>query len=386
MTLLLVMPFSLVMWLIMSFTSTLWVLQLMRTLLGVSQGIVGTASTNYLAEVTHSTVRGRLMSVLDMGRQTGILLVYIVGCMNLTWREIMLVCGCVSTLPTFIGLLFIPNSPRWLVTQSREEEAYESLVFLRGPHYDSKKELQSIVDHFQKATANTKSTMEQMKQMQEPNVLYRLVLMTVITILVQFSGNISIVTYCVPIFQAANSTMNSYGSAVSIASLRVAGIFVFMLLVERLGRRILMVTSSLLCTISLLFIGVFFMLKNTGSDVSTIGWLPLISLLVYMPFVVSITAVTAVLRSEMFATSIRAMAVSIMFAVFFLSMFAVTQFFPNMMETLGEQGTFWTYSISCLLLALVTVLLLPETSGLTLEEVDDTFKYGKKIVVPIPCV
>lgn len=385
-TLLLAMPFSLVLWLSMSFTSAVWVLQLMRALLGIAQGFIGTASANYLAEVTQSKLRGRLMSFLDIGRQSGILLVYVVGCLNLTWREVMLVCGCVTTLPTFIGLLLLPNSPRWLVTRGREEEAYEALVFLRGPHYDSKVELQSIVDHFNKATANQKTTMEQMKQMREPNVLYRLVFMAILTVLVQFTGNVPIVTYVVPIFQAANSNLNSYGSAVSIASLRVAGTLAFMLVVERVGRRILMVVSCLFCAVCLLLLGVYFLLQNTGADVSTIGWLPLVSLLTYMPFVVAIQAVLSILRSEIFSTSLRAVAVSTMFIVFFMSMFAVAQMFPIMTETIGEQGVFWTYSSSCLLLGLITAVLLPETRGLTLEEVDDTFKYGKKIVLPIPCV
>lgn len=385
-TLLLAMPFSLILWLSMSFTSAVWFLQLMRVLLGMAQGFIGTASTNYLAEVTQCEIRGRLMSFLDIGRQSGILLVYAIACLDLTWRNVMLVCGCVTALPTFIGLIFLPNSPRWLVTRGREEEAYKALVVLRGPHYDSKVELQSITDHYKAAIANHKTTMEQMKQMKQPNVLYRLAFMTILTILVQFTGNIPIVTYVVPIFQAAHSDLNSYGSAVSIATLRVAGILVFMLTVERFGRRVLMIVSSLLCAISLLFLGVYFLLQNIGSDVSTIGWLPLVSLLTYMPFVVGIQAVLSILRSEIFSTSLRAIAVSSMFIVFFLSMFIVALLFPIMTENLGEHGVFWTYSFSCLLLSLMTAVLLPETRGLTLEEVDDTFKYGKKIMVPIPCI
>ncbi|KAG0719000.1 Sugar transporter ERD6-like 11 [Chionoecetes opilio] len=73
-TLLLAIPFCLVLWLSMSFTSAVWVLLLLRALLGITQGIIGNASTNYLAEVTQSEIRGRLMTFLDIGRQSGILL------------------------------------------------------------------------------------------------------------------------------------------------------------------------------------------------------------------------------------------------------------------------------------------------------------------------
>lgn len=385
-TLLLAMPFSLVLWLGMSFTSMVWVLQLMRALLGMTQGFIGAASANYLAEVTQSELRGRLMSFLDIGRQSGILLVYVVGSMELTWRDVMLVCGCVTTLPTFIGLLFLPNSPRWLVTRGRHDEAYDALVFLRGPDYNSKLELQTIVDHFNQATADKQSTMDQLKQMREPTVLYRLVFMSILTVLLQFTGNVPIVTYVVPIFQAANSSLNSYGSAVSIAGLRVAGTVAFTVVVERMGRRALLVTSSLACAATLLLLGVYFLLHNMEADVSSIGWLPLVSLLVYMPFVVAIQAVVAILRSEIFPNSLRATTVSVIYIVFFLAMFAVTQLFPVMVENTGEQGVFWTYAGACLLMALIAALLLPETRGLTLEEVDDKFRYGKKIQVQVSCV
>lgn len=385
-TLLLAMPFSLALWLGMSFTSTVWVLQLMRAFLGMTQGFIGAASANYLAEVTQSELRGRLMSFLDIGRQSGILLVYIVGSIELTWRDVMLVCGCVTTLPTFVGLLFLPNSPRWLVTRGRHDEAYDALVFLRGPDHNSKLELQTIVDHFNQATANKPSTADQLKQMREPTIFYRLIFMGVLTVLLQFTGNVPIVTYVVPIFQAANSQLNSYASAVSIASLRVAGTVAFMLVVERMGRRTLLVTSSLACTATLLLLGVYFLLQNMGIDVTSISWLPLVSLLVYMPFVVAIQAVVAILRSEIYPTSLRAATVSIIYIVFFLAMFAVTQLFPVMAETTGEQGVFWTYAAACLIMAVMAALLLPETRGLTLEEVDDTFRYGKKLQVQVPCL
>lgn len=385
-TLLLAMPFSLVLWLGMSFTASVWVLQLLRALLGMSQGFIGAASANYLAEVTQPELRGRLMSFLDIGRQSGILLVYVVGSTGLTWREVMLVCGCITTVPTFIGLLFIPNSPRWLVTRGRQNEAYDALVFLRGPNHNSKLELQTIVDHFNQASANKQSAVDQLKQMREPTILYRLVFMSILTVLLQFTGNVPVVTYGVPIFQAAKSSLNSYGSAVTIASLRVAGTLVFMAVVERMGRRTLLVTSSLACAATLILLGVYFLLQNIGTDVSSIGWLPLVSLMVYMPFVVAIQAVVAILRSEIFPTSLRAMTVSAVYIVFFLAMFAVTQLFPDMAETTGEQGVFWTYAGSCLIMALMAALLLPETRGLTLEEVDDTFRYGRKVQMRLPCV
>ena len=380
------MPICLALWIGMAFASTVWILLLMRALLGMVIGSISVLTNNYVVEITHSSLRVSLIPFTDMWIQLGILLVYGVGSLYLTWREVMLVCGCVSTVPIFIVYMFFPNSPRWLVTRNREQEAYKAMVFLRGPHHNSKVELQSIVDHFKEEATKKKSAMEQLRQMGKPNNLYRLALTSMLIVFAQFSGNISIVTYSVPIMQATHLPMNSYGSVMFMSCLRVAGILVYMLVVKRLGRRVVLITSSLICTLSLFLLGVYFILQKSGTDVSAVTWLPLFLLSVYMPFVVITASVISTTRSEIFSNSVRPMAMSMVTIVFYLSLFACTQLFPIMTETIMEQGVFWTYAFSCLLITLTTAVLLPESRGLTLEEFDHVLKYGKKVVLLIPCV
>ncbi|XP_045619012.2 facilitated trehalose transporter Tret1-2 homolog [Procambarus clarkii] len=380
-TLLVAMPLSLVLWLALAFTPSVWLLLFLRALLGATQGLVGAASNNYVVEIAQKEIRGRLTGFTDTGRQVGFLLVYVVGSLDLTWREVMLVCGCITAVPPFIGLLFMPDSPRWLVTKGRLEEARKALAFFRGPRYDSQPEYDDIIQQFEHTTNNKTGFSDQMNQMREPSVFRRMVFLAFLMVAVQFTGNMSIATYVVPIFQASNSTFNSYTSAILIGCIRVVGTVVSQLLADRLSRRIMVIIPCLACSVTLAVLGAYFFVQSQQMDVSSIGWLPLTALMVYTPFVCIVQAAISILRAEILPTSIRAFSAAIMYVFFFMGMFAATYTFPAMVGTIGEYGAFWSYSASCVIIALVVGHVLPDTRGLSLEQIDDLFRYGKKYIM-----
>nr|XP_053635094.1 facilitated trehalose transporter Tret1-like [Cherax quadricarinatus] len=380
-TLLISMPMTLVLWVALFFTNAVWLLLFLRTLLGAVQGLVGAASGNYVVEISQKDIRGRLTGFTDTGRQVGFLLVYIVGSLDLTWREVMLVCGCVTAIPPFIGFLFMPDSPRWLVTKGRLDEARKALSFFRGPHYNCQLEYDDIIHQFEQTTNNKMGFMDQLHQMREPSVFRRLVFLVFLMVAVQFTGNMSIATYVVPIFQATNSNMNSYTSAILIGGIRVVGTVISQLVVDRMSRRFMLIGPCLACTATLLTLGGYFCAQNQGLDISNIGWLPLTALMVYTPFVCIIQAAITILRAEILPTSIRAFSAAIVYVFFFTGMFVATFTFPAMVATIGEYGAFWSYAAACLLIALVVGHILPDTSGLSLEQIDDLFRYGKKHIL-----
>lgn len=88
-------------------------------------GVITTASNVYLLEIPHKDQRGILFSASPVIRQSGLLFAFSLGSSTLTWRQMAMVCGIITTVPPFIGLFFFPESPRWLVTRGREKEAKE---------------------------------------------------------------------------------------------------------------------------------------------------------------------------------------------------------------------------------------------------------------------
>ncbi|KAK7067627.1 hypothetical protein SK128_001258 [Halocaridina rubra] len=373
-TLLLTLPATLLLWIILAFSPAVWMVLLVRAFLGAAQGFIGAASSNYVVEIADSNMRGRLSGIIDTCRQIGFLLVYVIGTFNLTWRQISVVCGCVTCIPPFIGLFFLPNSPRWLVTRGRIEEAEKAFTFYRGSHFDVRPELKSVINQFENTTANKTSVREQFHQMLQPGVYPRFILLAFLMFVVHFTGNIAIATFVVPIFQAANAQLDPYASAVLIGSFRVAGTIAFLLIVDHVGRRTALLFSSAACTTSLVALGAYFYLQNGNKDVTSVSWLPLTSLLFYTPFVCAIQAVTSLLRGEILPTALRALGASIMYVVFFTGMFASTQTFPEMITATGEEGAFWVFGGCCVLMAVVVAITLPETKGLSLEQIDDLFR------------
>ncbi|XP_037782193.1 monosaccharide-sensing protein 1-like [Penaeus monodon] len=139
------LPVFLAAWLTLAFAPSAWLLQTSRFLLGVSGGVIEAASYSYVTELAHSRVRGQLVGTADTVRQLGVLMVYSLGSSGLSWREAALICGCVTTIPVGVGLLLLPNSPRWLATRGRVDECKESLAFFRGARYDCSSEMEAVV-------------------------------------------------------------------------------------------------------------------------------------------------------------------------------------------------------------------------------------------------
>lgn len=377
-TLLLAMPLSLVLWLALAFSPAVWMVQVARTLLGVAQGLSGAAASNYVVEVAHTSVRGRFSGFIDTARQLGFLFAYVVGSTGLSWRHVSLVCGFVTAIPPFVGLLFLPNSPRWLVTRGRLEEAHKALKFYRGPRYDVRSELSTITEQIERTSSSTMGTMDQLRLMREPSVSRRLVLLTFLMFILQFTGNITIATYVVTILQSSNTGVNAYTSAMLVGGIRVVGTIGYLLLVDRVGRKSIVLVTCLACSVCLTVLGVYFYLQNQGADLSHVTWLPLTILLIYMPLVCALEAATCLLRGELLPTSIRAVGAAFMYLFFFLGMFATAHSFPASVATIGEHGVFWLYAGSCLLMAAVVALSVPETRGLSLEQIDDFFRAQRK--------
>ncbi|XP_045101475.1 sugar transporter ERD6-like 9 [Portunus trituberculatus] len=144
-TLLFGLPFSLLAWFTLVFSPTTWVLQLARFILGLTMSMLTPAANLYLLEISHRKIRGRLLGTMTLSRNLGSLVVTLVGSLSLSWRYVGLLCSTFSVLP-ILGVFFLPNSPRWLITQNRMDEAYSALVFFRKADYDPLPELHAITE------------------------------------------------------------------------------------------------------------------------------------------------------------------------------------------------------------------------------------------------
>ena len=348
-------------------------MQLARVILGIISGIYGGPSTNYVAEISHKSVRGRLTGLVDLFRQLGFLFVYVVGSSGLSWRNTSLVCGCVTTVIPFVIFCMLPNSPRWLATKSRLPEARTSLKFYRGESYNIEQELQDITKQLELTTHGT-SAKEQFRKLCERSVAKRMIVLIFLFFAYQFTGNFSMIVFSVTIFQSVHSTINEYTSTIIIGGVRVLGVACYILMADKVGRKTLLLTSLAFASVAIAVMGFFFFAVSIDYDVSSMDWMPLLSLGLFIFFTCIAEPALILLRGEILPTSVRSMGVAIIYIFFFSGAFLVSYLFPIMVNSIGSHGTFWTYALDGILMTIVGAMFLPETRGKSLEDIENIYQ------------
>ncbi|XP_064078403.1 facilitated trehalose transporter Tret1-like isoform X2 [Macrobrachium nipponense] len=376
-TMLICLPILLSGWVSLYFSTTIPSIQASRSLIGLTIGVIESASYQYTTETSHSSVRGMMVGALDTLRQIGVLLVYGLGATGLTWQHISLICG-VTVPPAIIALVFLPDSPRWLVTRGRTQEASKSLAFFRGPRYDVTAELASISSQVEYASVNSDFSFgSQLRAMMQKGTVKVILYLTMLFLAAQFTGNIVVTAYIVPILEATAISMNAFVAAMVVGGIRVVGTIFSLLVVDLIGRKPSLLVSFLTCGISLLSLGAFFFIKGHYDDVRGIDWMPMTCLVFFTFFSCVGHPTLNLVRGELLPTTVRSAAMPFLCSVMFGGFFLASQTFPLMTSSLGTSGTFWIYGGMCGLVTAATVAVLPETRKENLEDITLEKKGGK---------
>lgn len=337
---------------------------------GVGVGAAAIVAPMYIAEIAPAAWRGRLVSLYQLAIVTGILLAY---CVNFAladigennWRWMFASQAGPSVL--FGGLLlFVPETPRWLVKKRRTGKALQVLGKTTGPEY-AQQEINRIEQSFQQQYRSGLSDLFRTK--------YRSLVWIGILIAVfqQVTGINSILYYAPVIFRETGLDISgSLLQTIGIGLVNVLATFIAIALVDRIGRKKLLVTGSLLMGASLLLIAACFRFGYFDY------YIVLIAMLVYVgSFGCTLGAVTWVYLSEIFPNRIRGLALSAATLCLWLADFVVTYTFPVMRSKLGIPVTLLTYAVFCGIAFAYFILKLPETKGKTLEEIEKSLTRAK---------
>ncbi|MCL4144211.1 UNVERIFIED_CONTAM: hypothetical protein GTU68_060728 [Idotea baltica] len=357
-------------WLLLGIGSSKLMIQLARLLLGIYAGLGYGSACDFVTEISHHSIRGQLSGLVNFSRQLGFLFVYAVGSTSLTWRQLAFFSGGTTLFVPFIGLLGLPDSPRWLASNQKFDEARKSLVLLRGEIYDVDSEFQLIASNIEKG-GEIGSIKQQLKEILNPKVLRRFIFLILVYTLFSINGNCSIVTFTATIFKEAENYLNEYQSTILTGAVRAVGSLLFLVIGDKYSRRRLTQIPLFFMALCMLSLGFYFYWK-VDHDVSFIRWIPLSSVMIHQ-FFVCLTPISF-LPCELLPTSTRSMAGSIIWLVSFGSAFVVIFTFPIMQRSIGLHGTFWFYAVNCIVLLLLIISLLPETRGLSLEILNEQVK------------
>jgi sugar porter (SP) family MFS transporter len=333
---------------------------------GLAVGAASVLSPMYVAEVAPPKNRGMLVSVYQLAIVLGILCSYTInyGLHNIdnNWRW-MFATGIIPSVLFFVGLFFIPESPRWLYKAGRQIDSLKVLKRIGGESL-AKVEIQQIAESLQ-GNSGAVSAGELFK----PSVRKVMIIGFFLAVFVQISGINTVIDYAPKILLAAGVEINNALLQTSLVGfINFIFTFVAILFIDKLGRRSLYLIGSMGMVITLIMLAISFYLKMEGI-------FTLICILMFIAFFAScIGPVFWTLLSEIFPNKIRGKALAFASFTQWIFNFLVVLLFPHFLASLGGAKTFLFLAVMSFLQWLFTYLYVPETKGKSLEEIEQIWK------------
>lgn len=349
-----------------------------RIIGGVGIGIVSIVSPIYISEVSPAKIRGTLVSLYQLAVTAGFLLAYLANwaidagidpsaaadaglwsrMFNAeAWRGML---GS-ETLPALLFLFiifFIPESPKWLIIKGKPSEATAVLSRILG----SEDEINAEVEATRSSSGEDKGSWSDLLK---PGILVAVLAGCAIAILGQFMGVNAVLYYGPKIFSEAGFD-NPMFSTVLVGLVNFATTVLAVFIIDRVGRKQLIywgVSGMIIC---LMAIGTYF---ATGGALGN-GFMLAFFLAYVFCCAISISAIVFVLLSEMYPNSIRGRAMSLAGFMLWVGTYLVGQLTPVLLEW-SQAGTFFIFAVMCVPYMLIMWKVIPETTGKTLEEIEE---------------
>ncbi len=346
-----------------------------RILGGLGIGMASMVSPLYIAEVAPARIRGRMVSLNQLAIVSGMVVVYCVNSrianlgdnawnVALGWRW-MFASGALPAALFFILLFLVPESPRWLTERGREGEALAVLERVGG-----REEAAVQMQDIRLVLAQESGSLGQLFT---PGMRAPLMIALALAVLQQITG-INIVLYYAPeIFKTAGvKATQAIGDTITVGVVNMLFTLIAIWMVDRLGRKPLLLIGTVGMGVSLAMLGGAFASKQVGGP-----WVLICTLGYVAAFAMAMGPVVWVIMAEIFPTQIRGRAMSIATVCLWTACYGVSQTFPWMLKRLQGPLTFWFYAAMCLLAFLFAAFFLPETKGKTLEEIERSWLKSK---------
>ncbi|KAF6200374.1 hypothetical protein GE061_006677 [Apolygus lucorum] len=384
-TLLISSPLFAASWLIIGLANHWGIIIAARAFSGFCVGIVLPSAQIYVSECSHPRMRGMMGSLPALAMAIGILVSYILGTF-LSWYALS-IASAAFPASLVVLLQFLPESPTWLQTKGRTTEAKAALEWLQRESNIATVELSTIEPPKEVVTAlpsNEEKTIRSKKaiasgpysldSMLRKPVLVPFGLAVGILVFQQVSGIDSIVFYTVSIFKASGSTLGEYESTIIVGAVQVVATIASVLLVDAQGRKALLLISGVTMAVSMAALGAYFYLLDKGKA-GGLGLLPLFSQLVFIVgYSLGYCNIPFILMGELLPIAQRSLLSSVAGALNLASMFVVIKTFPDLVDIIGSDGTFWLYACLCALSCAFVHFFLPETKGKSLDEIEELFE------------
>jgi len=342
-----------------------------RLAVGLAIGVASYTAPLYIGEIAPPNLRGGLVTLNQLAITVGILLSYVVDALfapNQSWRW-MLASGVLPAIALELGVVFLPESPRWLLLHGFRERATKTLARIRATENNGA-EIDEILEHAQTGSGK-------IAELLRPMTMRVIFLGAGLAVIQQVTGINTVIYYAPTIFQEAGfqSAQASITATAGVGLVNVIMTIVSISLVDRVGRRPLLLSSLTGMLLSLVLLAIGFALGGHG-----LKWIGVCSLVVYIAsFAIGLGPVFWLLISEIFPLNIRGQAASIATTANWLSNFFVSLTFLSLLNGLGNVWTFLVYAVLSAGGLWYCFALVPETKGVPLERIERNLRAGRKL-------
>jgi SP family galactose:H+ symporter-like MFS transporter len=345
-----------------------------RIIVGLGIGLSSGTVPVYISEVSPANARGWQVSLFQLAITVGILLAYVVDYAFAKiegWRW-MFGLAVVPAAIFALGMIYLPESPRWLAMKGHRDKAREVLVRIRGTS-----DVEAEMDEVESTIGEIKES-GKISELLAPALRPALIVGIGLAVFQQVTG-INTVIYYAPIILQSAGISSASGAILATAGIGVVNVImtiVSMRLIDRVGRKPLLLTGIAGMTISL---GVLSLSFHISTQSGALAWAAVISMMTYVAsFAISLGPIFWLLISEIYPLKIRSSSEGLAATFNWGSNLVVTLTFLTLVQRMGASQTFLLYGLFAVAAWIFSFKFVPETKGRTLEEIERYWHHSSK--------
>ncbi|KAL9706868.1 hypothetical protein quinque_010386 [Culex quinquefasciatus] len=363
-------------WIMVIIATNPYYLMVMRFLAGFSGGVCFMVIPMFIGEIAEDRIRGLLSSTLVFTCNAGILIMYILGDL-FPYKTIPWILLAFPVL-FLVCFSFIPDTPFYLMQQNNYTKSENALLFYRGYRYGT----QQVSNEFKLELMNLKGQFREEKQsvaaedklswqdLVTPHARKAFLIGICLMAFNQFSGCFAMLNYTANVFAESGSSLSANMSAIVIGTIQMFGSTFSTVLVERAGRKLLLIISGAGIATGLSIFSGFSYAKSLGHDVTAFNWLPLVCFS-FVIFIASMGVLTLpfVVLAEIMPQKIKGFAITSCMAVLWVFAFVAIKYFSTLFDVLGMHGTLLLFALCSLAGTVFVAAVVPETKGKSFDAI-----------------
>uniref|UniRef100_A0A182QMH1 Major facilitator superfamily (MFS) profile domain-containing protein n=1 Tax=Anopheles farauti TaxID=69004 RepID=A0A182QMH1_9DIPT len=359
----------LILWTLILVGDNVWYIYVARFFSGLTGGGVVSVVPLYIADIADKKIRGTLGSLTIIFINIGLLFIYTAG--NYLPYHVIPKIMLVAPVAFLVLVSFLPETPYCLLRKGRLLEAEKSLMFYRNITDERQRTVEFTTEFDEMRNFILAESMQSricLKDFTTPEAKRGLFIGVFVMALNQFSGIFAILTYAGTIFQMAGTGIDPSVALIIVAAINICGNLTSFAIIDRVGRKILLLLSAAGVGMALAVLGTYSYLLTAGYDLHGVEWLPVLALsLTLFLAAIGITNIPFFIVPEVMPPKLRAIGSTISATLLCMMAFVCVKLYPILMESIHIHGTVWISSGVCAIGVFVIIFLIPETKGKNLN-------------------